>query len=85
MDQQSVNAALDTLRPSLTPDGFDLRVGELGPDGSVQVILEAKPDACVECMVPEEIIVQIVEDAIRRQDSSVTRVELVKYGFDQAH
>ncbi len=42
----------------------------------MQVILEAKADACLECLVPDSLIVQMLEDAIRQHDPSLVRVEL---------
>jgi hypothetical protein len=77
----AVESALATLRPSLTADGFDLRVGTL-TDETVQVILEAKPDACLDCLVPDELMVQMLDDAIRRNDDTLGTVELVREGFE---
>lgn len=82
MKVSAVESALDILRPGLTSDGFELRIGSLDADGAVQVILEAKPDACLDCLVPEEMMVQMIETAIRDQDPSLERVVLIKSGFD---
>lgn len=79
--QSSVESALAGLRPSLAADGFDLRVGSVDGD-VVQVVLEAKPAACLDCLVPDEMLTQLLTDAIRAQDPSLDRVELVKEGFD---
>jgi hypothetical protein len=78
--QSAIDSALDFLRPGLASDGFDLRAGEV-TDTTVQVILEAKPDACLDCLVPDELMIQMLEDAIRQHDASVARVELRKEGF----
>ncbi len=82
MQRSTVEDALDILRPGLSSDGFDLRLDALGDDGAVEVVLEAKPDACLECLVPEDMMVQIIETAIRERDASLRRVQLVKVGFD---
>jgi hypothetical protein len=82
MQASAVESALDALRPSLTQDGFSLRIGSLEANGLVKVVVEAGPDACIDCLVPEDLMVQIIEDAIRSQDASeVVRVEIVKEGF----
>ena len=81
IDEAVVESALASLRPSLATDGFDLRVGKLGPDTAVQVILEAKPDACLDCLVPEDLMVQVIDDAIRQKDPSLGRVEILREGF----
>jgi len=82
MQQSTVEEALDVLRPGLSSDGFDLRIGSIGDDGAVQVVLEAKPDACLDCLVPEDLMLQIIEQAIRERDESLTGVELLKVGFE---
>jgi hypothetical protein len=76
-----VESALEVPRPSLAIDGFDLRVGE--PVGDVvRVVLAAKLGACLDCLVPDAMLTQFPDDAIRGTDPSLDRVELVKEGFD---
>jgi hypothetical protein len=82
IENSAVESALETLRPGLGSDGFELRVGAIAPDNAVQVILAATPDACLDCLVPDELIVSMLEDAIRQQDPAVSRVDLLKVGFD---
>jgi hypothetical protein len=76
-----LEAVLDPLRQGLQSDGFDLRAGATG-DERVQVILEAKEGACLDCLVPESFMIQMIEDGIRKQDGTVAQVELVKLGFE---
>lgn len=83
MQESAVEAALELLRPGLGSDGFELRLGSIDPDGSVQVILEARPDACLDCLVPEDMMVRILENAIRQKDASLDHVTIVRSGFDQ--
>lgn len=81
LHDDAVEAALDQIRPSLAADGFDLRlVGKTG--NTVELVLEAKPDACMDCLVPDEVLVQILEAAIRDEDPSLDRVVLTKSGFE---
>lgn len=77
----SVEQALAGLRPSLAADGFDLRVGAVDGD-VVQVVLAAKPAACLDCLVPDDMLTRLLADAIRAQDPSLDSVVLVKEGFD---
>lgn len=81
IDIDRVESALAALRPGLTADGFDLRIGSLTEDDRVEVILEALPNACHECLVPEHLLVRIVEEAIREQGAMVNELKLVKVGF----
>jgi len=80
--EQAVEKALDNVRPALAADGFDLRLGAIEPDNSVRVVLEAKPDACMECLVPDAVLVAILDKAIRDQDPSVGQISVDKVGFD---
>lgn len=82
VEDSVIESALEVLRPSLAADGFDLRIGQLLIDGTVQVVLEAKPAACLECLVPDDVLIQIIENAIREREPSFNRLELVKVGFD---
>lgn len=82
MEKTSVEAALETLRPSLDADGFELGCGSISFDGSVTITLRARPDACMDCLVPDDVLVQILDAALREHDSSFARVTLTKLGFD---
>lgn len=82
MDQSVVESALDSLRPALMADNFALRVGSLHPDGGVEVILEARPGACVDCLVPHETLVRIIEAAIRDNGGPLGSVTVLRQGFD---
>ena len=82
--EQAVEKALDNVRPALAADGFDLRLGAIEPDNSVRVVLEAKPDACMECLVPDAVLIAILDKAIRDQDPNVGQVSVDKVGFDAA-
>jgi Fe-S cluster biogenesis protein NfuA len=82
MDQSVVESALDSLRPALMADNFALRLGALDPDGGVEVILEARPGACLDCLVPHETLVRIIEAAIRDKGGSLGLVTLLREGFD---
>jgi Fe-S cluster biogenesis protein NfuA len=83
VNEAAIEAALETLRPAMEADGFDLRLAETQSDGGVVVTLEAKPGACMECLVPDDILTMIITDAIQRSSAvGVGPVSLVKKGFD---
>ena len=81
MEQSVIESALDSLRPALVADNFALRVGSLGDDGSVEVILEARPGACLDCLVPHDTLVRIIAAAIRDKGGPLGPVTLVREGF----
>jgi Fe-S cluster biogenesis protein NfuA len=84
MNQGVVESALDTLRPALAADNFALHLVSVTANGTVQVILEAQPDACLDCLVPEHMLVMIIETAIRKAGGALDHVELVREGFGTA-
>jgi hypothetical protein len=69
------------LRPSPASDGFELRAGK-STGNKVEVILSATADACLDCLVPDDLMVQMIGDAIRREDPSLGEVTLTKEGFE---
>jgi Fe-S cluster biogenesis protein NfuA len=78
--KEAVEEALTELRPSLAADGFDLKVDSLSGD-EVEVGLVALPDACMDCLVPDDMMVRILETSIRRRWPEVGKVVLTKHGF----
>ncbi len=82
MNMDVVESALEILRPGLAQDGFALYARPQNDGEFVQIVLEAKADACLDCLVPDDMLIQVIEQALREQDPSARRVELVKLGFD---
>jgi Fe-S cluster biogenesis protein NfuA len=84
MENDAADAAVQQLRPAFMADGFELRLGPARTDGAVEIILEAKPGACLDCLVPEETMLAIIETALREEGEATERVILTKVGFDTA-
>ena len=82
MAHEALTQALAPLRTGLQADGFDLYVDEATTPEDVVVCLEATPEACQDCLAPDEVMNQIVDAAVRRADPGVVQVRLVKKGFD---
>lgn len=80
-----IDQALAALRPGLAADGFDLRCESVAADGAVTVVLEAKPDACTDCLVPDALLYSMLERAIRPGYPALTRVVLKKLNFPDDH
>ena len=83
VDQRTsrIDKALDELRPSMDSDGFELSVESIEDSGTVNVALTATPDACMDCLVPDDMMVSMLEGVIREKDPSVTGVNLKKYNM----
>jgi Fe-S cluster biogenesis protein NfuA len=77
-----VNAAIENLRPSFEADNFDVTLDSLSPSGDVVIAIAAGPGACLDCLVPDPMLKQIVDVAVRRYAPAVTSVAVVKRGFD---
>ena len=61
---ETIEAALRPIRNSLEADGFDLKV-ESAEDGVVSVVVIPGPEACLECLIPEEHFKLRVEDKLK--------------------
>ncbi len=81
MDEGKLRAALESLQPALAADGFALDLVGTSPDGDVDVVLEAKEGACMECLVPDDTLVAIIQTAMKDREGAVRNVRLQKVGF----
>jgi len=82
MNEEAVREAVASLRPSLNTDGFDLKVATVTDTGTVEVILAAGAGACLDCLVPDDTLVAILDRAVRDREPGLQRIVLTKAGFD---
>lgn len=82
MNEEAVREAVASLRPSLDADGFDLKVATVTEAGTVEVILAASADACLDCLVPDDTLVAILDRAVRDREPGLQKIVLTKAGFD---
>ena len=82
MDLKSVDDALNGVRVGLEADGFRLVAQEVADDGNVVVRLEAGDATCLDCLVPDAMLEQILDQAIKSEVPGVTQTSLVKVGFE---
>ena len=78
---QEIESALDEIRPGLDSDGFELKLESFEPGGTVLIGLHAREDACLECLVPDEVLLGIIDMNIRERVPDVGEVVLEKHGF----
>lgn len=76
-----IERALDDIKPGFTADNFDLRLDGVREDGTIDIVLEALPGACHDCLVPDEMLVKILEAGIREHQPGAGSVALRKQGF----
>jgi len=61
---EAIEAALRPIQNSLQIDGFDLKVEGVN-DGVVSVVVLPGPEACLECLIPEEHFRLRIEDKLK--------------------
>lgn len=71
---ETIESALQPIRNSLQVDGFDLKVEGVN-DGVVSVVVFAGPQACLECLIPEEHFKLRIEDKLK----GLARVVRLRY------
>jgi hypothetical protein len=71
---ETIERALQPIRDSLQADGFDLKV-ESFEGGIVFVAVLAGPEACHECLLPQEHMQLRIEDRLR----GIARVVRLRY------
>jgi Fe-S cluster biogenesis protein NfuA len=71
-----LDAVLNDFRPGFDADGFDVTVDSVGPDGVVIVRIAHRPDACEECLIPDDMLGPMLKSAMQRVAPAVVQVEL---------
>lgn len=81
IDTAKLEQALDVLRPGLDSDGFELTLEGVDDDGGVRVALTATPEACMDCLVPDEMMIGMIQNVMTELEPGVTGVALNKYNM----
>jgi N-dimethylarginine dimethylaminohydrolase len=66
VEPAALDAGVDELRALLRADGADLRIVETGP-GLVHLTLDLANVECVECVLPPDLLDQMVREGLRRR------------------
>ncbi len=74
ISKESVQEALDLIRPALQADGGDVQLVDIAEDGVVQVTLQG---ACRGCPMSQLTLTNGVERVLKEQIPEITRVEAV--------
>lgn len=74
--RESLDRVLDQFRPGFDADGFDVAVESASAAGVVVVRVHHRPDACEECLIPDDLLTQMLTSAMREAVPDVTRVEI---------
>jgi Fe-S cluster biogenesis protein NfuA len=76
MMRDTLDAVLNQFRPGFDADGFDIAVDSVGPDGVVIVRIDHRPNACEECLIPDDMLGPMLKSAMRRVVPDIVQVEL---------
>lgn len=60
---RTVEEALSDVRRALVADGYELAVHDL-PGGTVRIQIKAGPHACAECLVPKDVMLEILRASL---------------------
>ncbi len=74
--RESLDSALNDFRPGFDADGFDVAVESVDAAGVVVVRVHHRPGACVECLVPDDLLTAMFKTAMQRVMPEVARVEI---------
>ena len=72
----ALESVLAPLRPGFDADGCDVTVDSVGPDAVGVVRIGHRPDACEECLIPDDMLGPMLTTAMQRAVPTVARVEL---------
>jgi hypothetical protein len=73
----AIERALIQVSRGLAPDGFSLTFEE-SEDGRVVVTLEATAEACLDCLVPDEMLLRIIAMKMADEGALDAKIELRK-------
>ena len=59
--REALEAVLEKFRPGYQADGSDIFLGTIDPSGTVEVRIAIRPETCVECLLPEDLVATILK------------------------
>ncbi len=71
-----LEGVISEFRPGFEADGFEVSVDRIKPGGGVVVRVRHRPDACEECLIPDDLLTTMFVAAMQRVVPEVTAVEL---------
>lgn len=71
----SVDAVIAELNEIVRPDGAELRVLDLSPT-SLRLALDLSNSTCPECVVPKQLMLEILQTNLATLDPDIRTIEL---------
>ncbi len=76
--REQLERVVADFRPGFQADGMDIAVGAIDPAGAVQIKVLLGPDACIECLIPEDLMVEMFKAAMREVMPNLARIDIVR-------
>lgn len=76
MTIKELESSLAGLREGLVADGYDMEISDEGND-AVKIAVVAGPEACADCLVPKEVMEQIIHGMLDDMSQQPLSVEVV--------
>jgi hypothetical protein len=74
LTDDTATALLEPLAATLRADGYELAIHLDGEQ--VEIHVAATPAACAECLIPKELMGQLIKDALCKEDPAYGTSEL---------
>ena len=76
--REQLEGVIEEFRPGFHADGMDVSVGRIDPGGVVEVKVLLGPQACEECLIPEDMLADMFRAAMRDVMPNLARVDIVR-------
>ena len=82
--REALEGVLEKFRPGYQADGSDIFLGTVDPAGTVEVRIAIRPETCVECLLPEDLVATILTREFSAVVPEVTGVN-IRLFKDESH
>jgi Fe-S cluster biogenesis protein NfuA len=76
--KEALEKVLDKFRPGFQADGADVVIAGIDPSGLVDVHLLIDDKTCMECLLPDDMLGQMLAQAMRSSVADVTKVNVTR-------
>jgi hypothetical protein len=74
--REALEEVIKKFRPGYQADGSDIFLGAVDPAGVVEVRIPIRPETCVECLLPEDLMATILQREFSAVVPEVSRVDI---------
>jgi hypothetical protein len=74
--REALEGVLEKFRPGYQADGSDIFLGEVDPAGIVEVRVPIRPETCVECLLPDDLVQAVLGREFKAVMPNFVRVDV---------